>query len=81
MKALKIFLYHLLVFVLGSIGLGVYFYFKMAKLAGTIGLGAIIIAPAVFLIYVYVFGIICLVSLIIWLVVSCFRSRLHNIVK
>jgi len=71
----------LAVFVLGSIGLGIYFYFKMAKLAGVAGLGAIIIAPAILLIYAVILGILCLVSFIIWLAVSYFRGRLWNVVK
>ena len=74
MKAIKIFLYHLLVFVLGSLGLGVYFYFKMAGLAGEAGLGAVIVAPVMLLIAVVVFGIACLISLAIFLVVLYFRS-------
>jgi hypothetical protein len=70
MRVLKIFLYHLLVFVFGSIGIGIYFYFKMINLAGVAGLGAIIVAPTMFFIAVLVFGVLCLISFLICFLVS-----------
>lgn len=75
MKKLKIFLYHLLVFVIGSAGIAVYVFNRLASPSSGAGLGGVIVMPAITLIYIVVFGILCLISLISWLLISYFRNR------
>ena len=73
MKKSKIFLYHLLVFILGSVGLAVYVFSHLSK--GKAGLGGVIVMPAIILVYIVGFGILCLISLAIWLLINRIRSR------
>ena len=75
MKKLKIFIYHLLVFVIGSAGIVIYIFNRLASPSSGLGLGGIIVMPAIALIYVVVFGILCLISLISWLLIAYFRNR------
>jgi len=75
MKKLKIFLYHLLVFVLGSAGIVVYVFNRLASPSSKAGLGGLIVMPAIVLIYIVVFGILCIISLITWLLIAYFRNR------
>ena len=75
MKKVKVFLYHLLVFVLGSAGIIAYVFNRLATPSSGAGLGGLIVMPAVALIYVVVFGVFCVISLIIWLLTAYFRNR------
>lgn len=75
MKKIKIFIYHLAVFILGSIGIVAYVFYRLSSPTSKAGLGGIIVMPAVILIYVIVFGILCTVSLAIWLSIAYFRGR------
>ena len=75
MKKLKIFLYHLLVFILGSAGIVVYVFNRLASPSSNAGLGGIIVMPAIILVYIVVFGVFCVISLSIWLLVAYFRNR------
>jgi len=75
MKKLKIFLYHLLVFVLGSAGIIVYVFNRLAFPSSGAGLGGIIVMPAIILVYAVVLGVLCVISLIIWLLAAHFRNR------
>jgi len=73
MKKLKIFTIHLLVFLLGSVGIIAYVSLRLTSREA--GLGGVIVMPAVTLIYVVVFGILCLISLGAWLLVVCLRNN------
>ena len=75
MKKLRIFLYHLLVFIVGSAGIVVYVFYRLASPSSGAGLGGLIVMPALVLIYIFVFGVLCVISLIIWLLISYFRNR------
>ena len=75
MKKLKIFIWHLVVFIAGSIGIAVYVFIRLSSPVSKAGLGGIIIMPAVVLIYVVVFGILCVISLAIWLLIAYLRGR------
>ena len=81
MKKLKIFLYHLLVFILGSAGIIVYVFNRLASPSSGAGLGGIIVMPAVVLIYIVIFGIFCVISLLIWLLMAYFRNRKNKQIK
>jgi len=71
MKKSKIFIYHLLVFIAGSIGIVVYVFTRLSKA----GLGGAIVLPVVALVYVVGFGILCAISFAIWTLIVHFRDR------
>ena len=73
MKKSKIFLYHLVVFIIGSIGIVAYIFSRLS--AGKAGLGGVIAMPAIALVYVIGFGILCTISFGVWLLVAYFRNR------
>jgi len=75
MKKKKIILYHLLAFVLGSAGIVVYFLFKMSALSGQAGLAVAIVGPAIALIEIVAFGILTLISMLVFLVISYFFRK------
>ena len=75
MKKTKIFLYHFLVFIAGSIGLVVYVFKRLTSLSGGAGLGGVIVMPVMILIYVIVFGILCIISYALFVLVSHLRNR------
>ncbi|OGM97469.1 MAG: hypothetical protein A2735_01920 [Candidatus Yanofskybacteria bacterium RIFCSPHIGHO2_01_FULL_41_21] len=75
MKKAKIFIYHFIVFVLGSLSIIVYVFYHLASPSSKAGLGGVIVMPVVALIYVTIFGILCIISLIIWILVAYFRGR------
>ena len=72
MSIVKIFLYHVLVFVLGFIGIALYFFLKFSALSGGAGLAVIALLP-VAIVYITGFGILCFVSLIIFLLLALLR--------
>ena len=75
MKKLKIFLYHLLVFILDSAGIVVYVFNRLASPSSNAGLGGIIVMPAIVIVYVIVFGVFCIISMLIWFLVAYFHNR------
>lgn len=75
MKKIKIFIYHFAVFILGSVGIVAYVFYRLSSPTSKVGIGGIIIMPAVALIYVVVFGILCVISFIVWLLVDYLRSK------
>ncbi len=75
MKKFKIFIWHLLAFIIGSAGIVVYVFNRLASPSSGVGLGGIIVMPAVALIYIVVFGVLCIISLITWLLAAYFRNR------
>ncbi len=75
MTKLKIFLYHLGVFVVGSIGIAAYVLVRLSSPTSTAGLGGVIAMPAIILVYIIAFGILCLLSLAVWFVASLIRGR------
>ncbi len=75
MNKLKIVLYHLGVFVVGSIGIAVYTLLYFTSPASNAGLGGVFALPAIVLIYLILFGILCAVSLVIWLLVALVHDR------
>ena len=75
MKKLKIFIYHLTIFIAGSIGIVVYVFTRLSSPASKAGLGGIIVMPAIALIYVVVFGIFCAILLVTWLLVVYLRGK------
>jgi hypothetical protein len=62
MSKLKIFIYHLLVFIFGSTGIIAYIFYRLSSLSGEASVGGIIVMPAVMLVYVVAFGIFCACS-------------------
>ncbi len=75
MKKLKIFLLHFLVFIIGAIGIGIYVFYRLAHSSNGVDLGGIIVMPAVILVYIVIFGIFCIISLISWFLIVYFRNR------
>ena len=75
MKKLKIVTHHLIVFVLGSIGIGLFTLYHLTSPAGKSDLGGLAALPVFLLIYTVAFGILCLISLVIWLLVAYIRDR------
>ena len=75
MKKLIILGYHALAFVIGSAGIVAYLFYRLSTTSSGAGVGGVIVMPAVALIYVVAFGILCVISLVIWLLVAYFRSR------
>ena len=72
---LKIFLYHLGVFIAGSVGIAAYVLVRLSSPTSAAGLGGVIAMPAIILIYVAAFGILCVISLAAWLLVAYIRRR------
>ncbi len=62
MKKSKIFIWHLLSFILGSIGIVFYVFYKLGGIKGGAGIGALIAMPIIMLVYVVGFSILCLIS-------------------
>lgn len=81
MKRTKIFLYHLLIFVVGSIGIVVYVFNRLATSSSGAGIGGVVVMPAVMVVYIVVFGVLCLISLFVWFLVSYFRNRVKRYVR
>lgn len=75
MKKIKIFSYHLVVFILGSVGIIAYVFYRLTSPTSGAGLGGVIVMPAVVLIYVIVFGILCAISLLVWLLINYLRNK------
>ncbi|HZX01069.1 MAG TPA: hypothetical protein VFE87_01600 [Candidatus Paceibacterota bacterium] len=75
MKKTKVFIYHLVTFILGSIGIVIYVFTRLASPTSEAGLVGVIVMPAIVLIYMVIFGILCAISLIIWLLIAYFRNR------
>ena len=75
MKKTKVFIYHLLTFIIGSIGIVIYVFNRLASPTSEAGLGGVIVMPAIVLIYVAAFGILCAISLIVWLLITYLRNR------
>ena len=67
MKKLKIFIYHLIVFVLGSIGLVIYTFINLGSPKNAGGVGGVIAMPVIAFFYIVLFGILCLISLLFFL--------------
>ena len=68
----KIIRYHILILILGSAGIGFYFFLKISALNGVAGLATIALFP-VAIVYIAGFAILCLVSLAIFLFVRFLR--------
>lgn len=77
MKKLKIIVFYLIVFFVGSAGIVIYVFYRLTASSAGAGLGSVIVMPAVVLVYVVVFGILCIISLTISLIVSYFRNRVR----
>ncbi|MEK7630100.1 MAG: hypothetical protein AAB432_01815 [Patescibacteria group bacterium] len=75
MKKFKIFIYHLVVFILGSIGITAYVFNRLSSSKSKAGLGGIIVMPAVTLVYIVAFGILCIISLLVWFLIAYLRGR------
>jgi len=72
-KKLKILTYHFVVFVLGSIGLSAYVFKHLASQKSVAGVGGAVVAPVIAFVYIVGFGILCLISLGIFLIIAHFR--------
>lgn len=75
MKTLKIFLCHLAVFIFGSVGIVAYIFYHLSLSTGNANPGVIIAMPVIAFVYIVGFGILCLVSLAIFLLVFYLRAR------
>lgn len=67
----KIILYHLGAFLLGAVGIALYFFVKVS--AGGAALG--VVGPVIAVVYVVGFGVLCTASLIFFIVLHHFRKR------
>lgn len=70
----KLTLYHLAVFITGAVGILVYVFTRLGPARGA-GVGGAIVMPVVALVYVVAFGILCLLSLAVWLLAAYVRNR------
>jgi len=75
MKKTKIFLFHLAVFIVGSVGIVIYVFNRLATPSSGAGLGGVIVMPVIIVMYVIVFGIFCAISLGISFLISHLRNR------
>ena len=75
MKKFKIFIYHLIIFILSSIGIAIYVFFRLFSAKGVAGLGGVIVMPVMILVYVVAFGILCAISFLVWLLIAHLSSR------
>ena len=73
MKKLTIVAWHFLVFIAGSFGLIVYFAQKISALPGKAALAGIALIP-VAVVFIAGFGILCLLSLLLWLLAMYLRG-------
>ena len=73
MKKLKIFFYHLVIFVLGSVGITIYSFSKLKT-----SVGGAIAMPVVTFFYIVVFGILCLLSLLLCFMIRYLRVKRNN---
>ena len=69
MKKRKIFLYHFLVFVAGAVALSLYFTYKISHLPPEAAPAVIALVP-IGITFIIGFGIFCLISLSLWLLVA-----------
>lgn len=72
MKRRKILLYHFDVFVLGSIGIVAYVFQRLTSPASV---GGVVAMPVIAFVYVIGFGILCAISLSLWLFIGYLRRR------
>lgn len=70
-----IFIGHLVAFVVGTISIVVYFAVRMGALSGAGGAGVVVALPVVAVVYVIAFGILCLTSLGVFLLVRAIRKK------
>lgn len=73
----KIFLYHLLVFLCGAGGIATYFFYTIKNLPAHAALAGIALLP-VGVAYIVGFGMLCLFSLALWLVVAAMKKYLKK---
>ena len=74
---MRIFLWHIAVFLLGGATLAAYFWYKIAALPANQALAGVALIPVAG-VYVVGFGILCLVSLALFLAISAVRRRMRN---
>jgi len=75
MKKGRIFVYHLICFIVGSAGIVIYVFHRLTNIKGGAGLGAVIAMPVIILVYITAFAILCGISIGISFLVSYFRNR------
>lgn len=75
---LKIFFLHLAVFLLGGAAIGIYAYSRFPAFVENTGLGGIIVGPVILFLYIIIFGILCLLSLVTVLAVAFIRRHLRR---
>ncbi len=73
----KIFLYHLLVFLCGGGGIAIYFFYTIKNLPPEAALAGIALLP-VGVVYVVGFGMLCLLSLALWLAGATIQKYLKK---
>lgn len=73
----KIFFYHLLVFLCGGSSIGFYFFYTITHLPPKAALAGIALLP-VGVAYVIGFGILCLLSLTLWLGVAAIKKYIKK---
>lgn len=76
----KVFTYHLVFFLIGALGIGAYFFWKIAALEGAAGLTSIVLLPVAF-VFIVAFGIFCGISCAIWTLISFLIRRGKKIPK
>lgn len=69
----KIFIYHLVVFLVGAVGIAGYFVLKTSALSGAESLAVIALLPIV-VVYIIGFGILCIISCLLGLVTRYFSK-------
>lgn len=72
MKRRKILLYHFGVFVLGSIGIVAY---VLQRLTSPASVGGVVAMPVIAFVYVTAFGILCAISLSLWLFIGYLQRK------
>ncbi len=73
MTKFKIFIWHLVVFIVGSVGLVAYTFIRINSLQGGAALGGTITMPAIMIFYIAVFFVLCLISFTISLIIRYFH--------
>lgn len=77
MSKVRIFLWHAALFLTGAASIAGYFWYKIAALPANQALAGVALIPVAG-VYIVGFGILCLVSLALFLAISAVRRRMRS---
>jgi hypothetical protein len=75
MKRSRILRYHPFGFLLGAVGIALYLLYKISPLSGGSGAAMTIVGPVIGVVYIVGFGILCGISLVVFLLIDYFHKK------